>query len=119
MRRHFIIILCGLILTPAYGAEAPFPTGRWAGKPAWCKNRPGETDALPQIFTRTSIEGYENSCRITRITGSNPFDVATVCEGEGMTSKDRTRYFVDGDRMTVQSLTDARSRSYTLHRCRG
>jgi hypothetical protein len=118
MRKIALFIVLGMLCTPALGADARFPTGRWAGKPSWCNNRPGETDALPQIFTRTSIEGYENTCRITRIKGNNPFDVSLACTGEGMTSKERTRYTINGNTMLVQDLTDSRTRPYTLHRCR-
>ena len=94
---------------------APY-VGRWAADPAWCENKPGETDALPITITETAFLGYENECEIdVSIAGdAGVYDIRRQCVGEGVPYEDDIRVTVAGDRMT---LTGAGGSETEFYKC--
>lgn len=78
--------------------------GRWAADVAWCPNTSGERQ--PITITPTRFEGYENSCAIDRLDEQASSYLADLtCTAEGMTTQERVRMTVDGQRMALSWLS--------------
>ena len=86
------------------GRGPPTFVGRWAGRQAWCAMAAGERRPI-QIST-TRFEGYENSCAIGDIAQSGAgYDVALLCEAEGLATAERVHLSVAGDDLRLTWLT--------------
>jgi len=113
--------LCALIvsfsLSISSSATAAEPwEGKWAADPSWCGNTSETTDAVPVVYSRRRMEGYENSCRVTdirRIRSETRLSLA--CEGEGMSYTDVQWLRVSGNRLRVR---DKDGSTVTFFRCK-
>lgn len=98
----------GVPETPGAGGQLPGSgpqsfVGRWAADVAWCPNTEGPE--RPIMITTTRFEGYENTCAIDAIDErTNSYTAELTCTAEGVTSQERVRFAVDGQRMTLTYL---------------
>ncbi len=102
--------------SPAPEAETAPYVGRWAADPAWCANKPGETDALPITITETAFLGYENECEMDVVATDEAgvYSIRRQCVGEGVPYEDDISVSINNDRMT---LTTAEGRETEFYKC--
>lgn len=90
------------------GAGPESFVGQWAAQAAWCGNTTGPE--RPITLTPLRVEGYENSCAITRLTEVvDGYEVALACQAEGAAARERVRLSVQDDvlRLTWLDRNDA------------
>lgn len=87
---------------PAAERQQPSYVGRWAGNPAWCARNPRQPENMPVEVTRNSMHYYENSCRITQITGGPHRWRATLfCQNQGSPASERRDFHIAHDVMIM------------------
>jgi len=102
--------------SPTPGPDAGNFVGSWAAQAAWCNNATGPE--RPIRITTTTFEGYENSCRISRVQQVNTaYEALLDCTSEGTTTQERVRMRVADDRLTLSWLDRAGSSSTEFVRC--
>ena len=113
-----LALLLTAFASPALAAE-PYE-GRWADDPAWCKNtRQSNTDELPIVISRKSIETFASFCRVLSTTRKGAaWWLHTSCRDEGQTETEPRAQItfvlrVDGNRLYLRDDTGVQN----LHRC--
>ncbi|HEV2083374.1 MAG TPA: hypothetical protein VGR32_13105 [Brevundimonas sp.] len=102
--------------TSVPGPNAGNFVGAWAAQASWCANTSGPE--RPIRITTTTFEGYENSCRISRVQQVNTaYEALLDCTSEGTTTQERVRMRVADDRLTLSWLDRAGSSSSEFVRC--
>ena len=108
------------------GHAAPAYEGRWGDTLASCRNtRAGNTDDLPIVITRRSIETFAASCRVLSVKRQvthrgTGWRLRTSCRDEGQTETeprtlDTVVLRVSGNRLSMRDMNG----SQTLTRCPG
>ncbi|MEJ1157330.1 hypothetical protein [Prosthecomicrobium sp. N25] len=108
MRRWHLVVSIAVVLASNSEATAqaksaqPEYVGRWAHKPAWCKNRRGTSDEIPLAFSLGGYQGLDEACRFEKIVGgSGRWQIFQVCSGEGDSHSDRVELAVKGNKLTM------------------
>jgi hypothetical protein len=114
------LLLFDLLLGIAVSHAAPAYEGRWGDTPASCRNtRASNTDDLPIVITRRSIETFAASCRVLSVKRQGAvWRLRTSCRDEGQTETEpRTINTVvlrvSGSRLSMRDMNG----SQTLIRC--
>ena len=90
MTSKLAVMTSAVLIAMSGGALAQGFEGKWALVPEHCAYENGQSisdeDAVDDIkdISRTRIESYASSCRITSIAGSKgSFRLGAICESEG------------------------------------
>ena len=118
LRLPFALAL--LLASLPIGHAAPAYEGRWGDTLASCRNtRAGNTDDLPIVITRRSIETFAASCRVLSVKRQGTgWRLRTSCRDEGQTETeprnlDTVVLRVSGNRLSMRDMNG----SQTLTRC--
>jgi hypothetical protein len=118
LRLPFALVL--LLASCPVAHAAPAYEGRWGDTPASCRNtRSSNTDDLPIVITRRSIETFAASCRVLSVKRQGAvWQLRTSCRDEGQTETEpRTLNTVvlrvSGNRLSMRDMNG----SQTLIRC--
>jgi hypothetical protein len=120
LRLPFALAL--LLASLPTGHAAPAYEGRWGDTLASCRNtRAGNTDHLPIVITRRSIETFAASCRVLSVKRQGTgWRLRTNCRDEGQTETeprtlDTVVLRVSGNTLSMRDMNG----SQTLMRCPG
>lgn len=89
---------------PMEASGQPLFVGVWAADPDWCDITPGSGDPAPIALTEGEFVGYENRCRIGdyREGTEGGYQVALVCEAEGVEYSEIVELDIDGVMMRMR-----------------
>lgn len=114
--------MLGFAMHSVASAQAPAWVGKWyIDEPGYgvkvCKGRKGSTEGL-LTYSQKEMAGYENTCRITKVTPKGTADeIVMRCSGEGMSSSERESIEVKDGKLRRTLVVEGKAETFRYSRC--